>query len=127
MMKTLQAGEEDVMRPENLGLFSSKCKIHLVLLIFLVNFFFGKMGFFFSSVEVFYFFLFFCEKNIFQIFHFKKLGKNKPLVMDLHKLWLGAGCSYPLKLHMSSMPGPPEPSQQIPAEWKLDKLRTSQQ
>jgi hypothetical protein len=85
------------------------------------------MGFIFSSVEVFNFFLFFCEKNIFQIFHFKKLGKNKPLVMNLHKLWLAAGCSSPLKLHMSSMPGPPEPSQQIAGEWKLDKLRTRQQ
>ncbi len=50
MMKTLQAGEEDVMRPkiwEDLELFFSSVKFHLVLLIFLGKKKWEKVGFIF--------------------------------------------------------------------------------
>jgi hypothetical protein len=72
--------------------------------------------------------LFFWEKNIFQIFHFKKLGTKQILVMDLHKLlagsWLQLSSSYTGALCQ----GPDrEPSSRFQVNGNWTKLRTSQQ
>jgi len=91
----------------------------------------GKCGIlFFSSVKFIKKkkILFFWEIFFFQIFHFKKLGKNKSLVMDLHKLlagsWLQLSSSYTGALCQ----GPDrEPSSRFQVNGNWTKLGTSQQ